>query len=213
MDHIENVRARPYRSPLRAEQSQGTRERILDATGRVMADGIATVSIPAVAREAGVSIPTVYRNFKTKRQLLEAVYPHAVRRAGLGELSTPTSLEDLREGMLGLFSRIESFDDIARAAMASPASEEIRHLSMPDRNARTRQFADTVAPGAPADDRQRIARLLVILTTSASLRMWRDHMGLSVEEAADDVDWIVRAVVAGAATVRTSSGPAAGWGQ
>jgi hypothetical protein len=28
--------------------------------------------------------------------------------------------------------------------------------------------------------------------------MWRDHLGLSVDEAADDVDWIVRAAIAAA---------------
>jgi AcrR family transcriptional regulator len=203
MDHIPNTTARPYRSQLRAEQAQETRERILDATGRVMAAGIATVSIPAVAHEAGVSIPTVYRNFRTKRDLLESLYPHAVRRARLGELTPPTSLEDLRGGMLSLFNRIESFDDLARAAMASPASEEIRHLNMPERVALTRQFADTIAPGLSTSDRDRIARLLVILSASASLRMWRDHLGVSVEEAADDVDWIMRSVVAGAPSVKS----------
>ncbi len=202
MNRLANGAARPYRSQLRAEQALDTRERILDATGRVMATGIASVSIPAVAREAGVSIPTVYRIFGTKRDLLEALYPHAVRRARLGELAPPTSLEDLRDGMRRLFSRVESFDDLGRAAMASPASEEIRHLNVPERVARTRQLTDTIAPELSAIDRDRVARLLVILSASASLRMWRDHLGLSVDEAADDVDWIVRSVLAGAPSVK-----------
>jgi hypothetical protein len=38
----------------------------------------------------------------------------------------------------------------------------------------------------------------VVLTASASLRMWRDHLELSADEVADDVDWIVRAAVAAA---------------
>lgn len=204
MTHIVNSTARAYRSQLRAEQARETRERILDATGRVMAAGIASVSVPAVAREARVSIPTVYRHFRTKRELLESVYPHAVRRARLGEVTLPTSLEELRGGMLSLFNRVESFDDLARAAMASPASEEIRHLNVPERVALTRQFADTIAPGLSVSDRNRIARLLVIVSASASLRMWRDHLGVSVEEAADDVDWIVRSVVAGAPSVKSA---------
>lgn len=204
MTHIVNSTARAYRSQLRAEQARETRERILDATGRVMAAGIASVSVPAVAREARVSIPTVYRHFRTKRELLESVYPHAVRRARLDEVTLPTSLEELRGGMLSLFNRVESFDDLARAAMASPASEEIRHLNVPERVALTRQFADTIAPGLSVSDRNRIARLLVIVSASASLRMWRDHLGVSVEEAADDVDWIVRSVVAGAPSVKSA---------
>ena len=43
-----------------------------------------------------------------------------------------------------------------------------------------------------------VARLLVVLTASASLRMWRDHLGVSVDEAAEDVDWAIRAAVAAA---------------
>src|ERR687892_583337 len=59
---------------LRAEQAERTRVGILEATLRVMARGVASVSIPAVAREAGGSIPAVYRHFGTKQDLLAAVY-------------------------------------------------------------------------------------------------------------------------------------------
>src|SRR5439155_3179158 len=99
MTHIVRNKSRKYGSPLRAQQAEETRERILDATGRVMAEGLAFVSIPQVAREAGVSVPTVYRHFATKRDLLAAVYPHEVRRAGLGELVMPRSIDELRGGL------------------------------------------------------------------------------------------------------------------
>lgn len=196
MKHIVNNTPRPYRSQLRAEQAEETRARILDATVRVMADGLAYVSIPAVAREAGVSVPTVYRHFATKRDLLAAVYPHVVRRAGLDQLRPPRSMAELRNGVRAYFDHVESYDDLARAAMASPAAEEARHLNMPDRLAIFRQVADSIVPRPSKVDRDRIARLLVILTASSALRMWRDHLGLSVDEAADDVDWMVRAAIA-----------------
>ena len=63
-----------------------------------------------------------------------------------------------------------------------------------------REFAQTSAPGLAEADRDRIARLLVVLTTSSSIRMWRDQLGSSVEEAADDVDWVMRAVIAAVST-------------
>ena len=189
---------RPYRSELRAEQAEETRARILDATIRVMARGIATVSIPAVAREAGVSIATIYRHFGTKRDLLAAVYPHSVRRAGLEEETVPRSMADLRDGVRAVFRRVDSLDDVARAAMASPAAEEARRINMPHRFAMTRRFADGIEPRLSEADRDRIARLLVILTRSSALRTWRDHLGASVETAADDIDWVIRAAVAAA---------------
>jgi AcrR family transcriptional regulator len=198
MTHIASGAARIYRSQLRAQQGEETRGRILDATVRVMADGIASVSIPAVAREAGVSIPTVYRHFGTKRELLAAVYPHVVRRAGLNELVMPRSMDELRDGMRAYIERTDSLGDLARVASASPASDEVRRLNMPDRLAVFGRVADSIVPKPSEADRDRIARLLVILTASSSLRLWRDQLGSSVEEAADDVDWVIRAVIASA---------------
>ena len=198
MSRIANKSGRAYRSQLRAEQAEETRARILDATVRVMASGPASVSIPAVAREAGVSIPTVYRHFGTKRDLLAALYPHFVRRAGLAEAPVPHTLEELRDGVLEVFRRVDSLDDLARAAMAGPAAEEARRVTMPGRLALGRELADSIEPPLPKADRNRIARLLVILTTSSALRVWREHLGSSVEEAADDVDEVVRALVAAA---------------
>src|SRR5687768_3949140 len=118
---------------LRAAQAQATRARILEATVAVMARGVASVSIPAVAREAGVSVPTVYRHFATKRDLLTSVFPHVLRRAGLDELAPPRSIEELRQAVRALFERIDSAGDLARAAAASPAVEEVRRADMPAR--------------------------------------------------------------------------------
>jgi AcrR family transcriptional regulator len=198
MTRISNGSPRTYRSQLRADQAEGTRERILDATGRVMARGVAGLSIPAVAREAGVSVPTIYRHFPTKRNLLAALYPHAVRRAGLNDLVLPTSMDELRGGLRAYFEHTDSLGDLARIVMASPASDETRRLNMPDRIAMFRRIASSIEPPPSKVDRDRIARLLVILTASSSLRLWRDQLGSSVEEAADDVDWVIRAVIASA---------------
>jgi AcrR family transcriptional regulator len=198
MSRIATGEARKYRSELRSQQAEATRQRILDATGRVMAGGLAFVSIPAVAREAGVSVPTVYRHFPTKHDLLAAIYPHALRRAGLDEVAVPRSMDELRHGLRAHFGRTDSLLDLARAAMASPASDEVRRLSMPRRLAAFRQVADSIEPKLSKADRDRIARLLVILTASSALRLWRDQLGSSVEEAADDVDWVLRAITSAA---------------
>jgi AcrR family transcriptional regulator len=187
---------RVYRSALRDEQAEATRGRILDAAIRIMARGIASLSIPAVAREAGVSIPTVYRHFATKRDLLAAVYPHAARQAGLDRLVPPSSLAELRDGVRAYFGGLDRMGKDARAAMASPAAEEVRSIGMANRLAIWKRLADSIDPPLPGDDRDRIARILAVLITSASMRMWHDHIGVSVEQAADDIEWIVTAAVA-----------------
>lgn len=202
MVRIANGAAREYRSALRAEQAGETRRRILDATLRVMAGGVATVSIPAVAREAGVSIPTIYRHFGSKSGLLVALYPHLVPRVGMYDMTPPRTISEFRNSIRTIFERLDAHDDLARVAMASPAAVEARRATMPDRIRFSREFVATIAPELHKRDRDRIARVLVVLTMSSALRTWRDHLGASVDAAADDVEWTLRSLIA-ASSVRT----------
>ena len=200
MTHLANATPQPreYRSELRARHAEETRSRILDAALRVIADGIASLSIPHVAREAGVSVPTVYRHFKTKHDLLDALYPHAVHRSGLSMPPPPTTVAELRQGVIDYIGQLDSLDDLTRAGMASPASEEIRARSIGRRFVAFRPLVESIEPPLSKADRERVLRLIVVLTQSSALRMLHDHLGQSPEQVADDVDWFVRAAVAAA---------------
>jgi len=169
---------------------------------RVLAQGLAALSIPAIAREAGVSVPTVYRNFRTKEDLFEAIYPYSVRRARSVEFKPPTSMEDFPDGIRILFERYETFDDVERAAIASPGAEQIRHATIGSRVELAGKVAAAIAPELTPEEHARLARLVIVLTMSATARMLHEHLGRSVDEAVDDVEWIVRAVIAGRAAQR-----------
>ena len=198
MTRIANRTTRSYRSDLRAEHAEETRNRILDAALRVMTTGIASLSVPAVAREAGVSVPTVYRHFGTKADLLAAMYPHAARRSGLDGVPDPSTVGDVRGAVRAVFERLDAMDDVARASIASPIADEVRHATMPSRVQRIRRIGESIQPPLAKADLDRITRILVILISSSSLRTWRDHLGASAKQAADDIDWILRAAVAAA---------------
>jgi AcrR family transcriptional regulator len=198
MNHIEDGRGRAYRSELRADQAAATRERIIDATVRVMARGLADVTMPAVAREAGVSVPTVYRHFATKRDLLAALQPDLQQRTGIDRIAAPTSIDGLRSTLEALIGGMEGLDDVTRAAHASPAAEQVRRVHAPSRFKLVRTHVDGIARHLSEADRDRIARLLVIMTASPALRMWRDDFGASVEEVAGEIDRTVRAAIAAA---------------
>jgi AcrR family transcriptional regulator len=198
MSRIANAETRPYRSELRVEQATETRDRILDAALRVLMTGVASLSVPAVAREAGVSVPTVYRHFGTKAGLLAAMYPHAAGRAGLDLIPIPAALGDVRSAVLAVFERLDAMDDVSRAALASPVADQVRHATMPARFERIRAVGASIEPPLARADLDRITRILVILTSSASLRTWRDHLGASPDQAADDIEWILRAAIAAA---------------
>ena len=198
MTRIANAATRTYHSELRAEQAEETRSRILDAAMRVMATGIASLSVPAVAREAGVSVPTVYRHFGTKAELLAELYPHAARRAGLDGVPDPSTVGDVRSAVRAVFERLDALDDVGRAALVSPIADQVRHTTMPSRFERIRAIGKSIEPPLTNADLDRITRILVILISSSSLRTWRDHLGASSEQVADDIDWILRAAIAAA---------------
>ena len=196
MSRIANRTRREYRSELRAQQAEETRVRILDATVRLAARGLATTSIPAVAREAGVSVPTVYRHFRTKEELFAALYPHVVYRSASVQLSMPGSIDEFGPMLRTQFAHLDAMGDVERVALASPAGEEARRAQMPNRIALTRKLVDGIVPDGSPVDRERLSRLLVVLTGTAAFRTWHDHVGSSVDQAAEDVEWAVRALIA-----------------
>ncbi len=194
---------REYRSELRARQAEDTRNRILDAALRVMSTGLASLSIPAVAREAGVSVPTVYRHFGSKADLLAEMYPHAARRAGFDRVPDPASMDDVQGVVRGLYERLDAMNDVDRAAFATPIADEVRHVTMPSRLERMHRLVASVEPPLSRADQDRITRLLVVLVSQTALRTWRDHLGVSPGQAAEDVDWVLRALIAAARSEAT----------
>ncbi len=65
---------RPYRSPLRQEQAEATRQRILEAGLRLFAArGYSASSISQIALEAGVSTETIYASVGSKRGIIDAL--------------------------------------------------------------------------------------------------------------------------------------------
>lgn len=114
--------------PLRS----AARERLLEAAARCIArDGMAGASIAAIAAEAGVSRPTVYRYFADHAALVEATLFHAGRALadGLGDelrrYATPAEMaveavcfvlrEILRDPVLGAMWSATAIDASAMA--------------------------------------------------------------------------------------------------
>jgi AcrR family transcriptional regulator len=70
---------RPYDSPLRDEQARLTRRRILQTAHRLLLDGgYGAMTVAGLAREAGVSVQTVYNSVGGKADVVKAVYDVAL---------------------------------------------------------------------------------------------------------------------------------------
>jgi AcrR family transcriptional regulator len=94
----ESSKKRSYNSPRRQEQARETRERILEAAQRLfVSEGYVAATLPAVAREAGVSPATITVAFGTKLALLNALVRSEVRG---DEEPAPISQRSWWQGML-----------------------------------------------------------------------------------------------------------------
>ncbi len=198
-----------YHSDLRQEQMRRTREQILDALVRTIGQGVAGLSIPAVAREAGVSIPTIYRHFRTKQELVAALGGYLMQKMGMASLQPPRSLDDLlaisrygfvkAEDMDEGFVKAEDMDEAIKIVAVSELGSQMRRDAMP---LRIKMLEDALAAElAPLNeqDRVRLRNMILVLTSSAMIRAFKEYLDLSGEAAADNVAWAVRLLVRAAA--------------
>lgn len=139
----EGVKSRRYDSPVRREQARRTRAAVVQAAhGRFLVEGYACTTLASVARDAGVSVDTVYAVFGSKRGLLSAVMdvnvggddePTAVLERELpqrmrAERDQRTQLAMFATGMAGELERMRALDDVLRsAAAADPDVAAARH--------------------------------------------------------------------------------------
>ncbi len=65
-------------SPARRADAERNRDKILAAARSAFADQDAEISMAEISRRAGVGMATLYRNFPSRRELLEALYTDEV---------------------------------------------------------------------------------------------------------------------------------------
>ena len=193
---------RTYRSPLREERAIQTRDRILDGVVKVMAkNGIAELSIPLVAREAGVSIPSIYRYYPTKRDLIAALDDYAHRKGSfsLAEFQPLETPNDLAEIIPLTFKLREAIEPTLSAAMNSRLGYTIRR---PEFEERVKHFSKALQPAMKnlnSKEQKWMADVVFVLGSYACVRAFRDYLGLDTQGAGERVAWAVRTLARGAA--------------
>jgi AcrR family transcriptional regulator len=140
--------SRKYRSPVREEQAENTRRRVLDAAHRLFLEsGYAGTTIAAVAVEADVSPETIYGSLGGKRGLLEGVIEATVEGPGavpferqtafeeIGSLGTPRErLRALVEFACGVLARTSPVHAVIRgAADREPFAVDLRERQLEER--------------------------------------------------------------------------------
>jgi AcrR family transcriptional regulator len=157
------VKDRTQSSPLRREQAALTRARIIEGAAAVFERrGYEGARIEDIASEAGVAIPTVYKVFTNKRNLLKAAVDAAMTGGAAGEverqawwreqLEEPTAEGQLRliaRNARRIYDRTGQLLEVVRAAAASDCEIEALWQGInEERLARSRTSARRLASKA-----------------------------------------------------------------
>src|SRR5216684_6405223 len=93
--------SRAYVSSVRAAAAAAKRDRVIEAAARSLREdaSIASFSLDAVAKAAGVTRLTVYHQFGSRRGLLEAVFDDIARQGGLARIPEAMAMPDPRAAL------------------------------------------------------------------------------------------------------------------
>jgi AcrR family transcriptional regulator len=161
---------RPYRQTRRADASEATRARILDAARASLERGpVGALKVDEVAREAGVARSTVYLLFGSRAGLFDALGRYLRDEAGFDALIAasrlPDAMDNLRQSQRAAVAMYARLPDLARAMFTLAAID-------PDGVAAVAAIEDGRRPG--------MARLAGALAEQGYLRD-----GVSIDEAVD----------------------------
>ncbi len=170
-----------YRSPLRAERKQATRQRILDAAGRLMEDReLEEFSFSAIAREAGVQERTVYRHFPTKSALVESLCEWFQERVRYEFAHTE---QELLQTPKQTFPGFAENERLVRALWSSRQGREFRLSNVDERKQGIESAIADAVRGLPRRQAKWIAAVVHALLSSATWQSMKDYWGLSGQEA------------------------------
>ncbi len=185
--------ARTYSSPLRAEQAEQTRARIVQAAVDLLADAD-DLSMADVADRAGVSVRTVYRSFATKEDLLDGVIEwlgeNILVRAG----PPPETRDEFVRLTPNVIRAIFEIEPLYRALFATKAGRESHR--------RTKGQRRVDVPGAFAEElshvdedaARRFSAVLHLVASSQGAMFLKDYWDLDPDDVGRALQWAIAAL-------------------
>lgn len=164
---------RPYRSPSRRAAAEETRQRILRAAKDLFATD-KPFSLEAVAKRARVTRVTIYHQFESKAQLLEAVFDEFAAAGGLSTevpklFGDPDPRRALRR-MVGVFVRFyvnhrRMLPRLSAAIVDADIAKAVQARSERRRRVLATIIGRIVRPNADAAKKNDLVDLLFALTS------------------------------------------------
>ncbi|MCC6552570.1 MAG: TetR/AcrR family transcriptional regulator [Polyangiaceae bacterium] len=186
------VKRRAYRSELRQRQAADTRELILQAFGEQMAaTGPEGLSVPDVARRAGVSVRTIYRHFGGRAQLFDALQGWVAAKA------LPPPPRDIKELLAypeALFTAFDRHAPWVMAMLRAGPGAELREAGHGRRVAMMRSLVSTLTGGLGEETTTMAAGVFKHLLSAEAWHLLRKDFGLDGPRAGRAVRWALEAL-------------------
>lgn len=190
-----SVGQRSYSSPKREAQAAATRELILEATIELLGSGVASLTVPAVARRAGVSTPTVYRYFSGKEALVDAAADYV--RASLGvppDRDIPPDRMQYYADQREIFKRMAAAEERTIGAVVATFGRGDGPMSLADRcEALAPVFESEIGHWADTD-RERFLAIASILGSSVGATALA-QFEIRGDDASDLVEWVLTRLI------------------
>lgn len=199
---------RPYHSPLRERQAAETRELILEALARVIADAGATeFTVEDVAERAEVAPRTVYRHFPNRQALLDGLTELLDQRfadlRAADEISATHEDIELADELVAIIPEIMArFDELEPFSSAMVLTANRGMLRSQGHDQRTQDFYRILTPKLEGlEPQQREATFAVIrhLLSSTTWFALRKEFGVDSAAAGHAVARAIEAILDGAA--------------
>jgi AcrR family transcriptional regulator len=188
--------SRTYESPSRKAHAEATRERILRALiDLLVEEGPATISIPQVAKRAGVSVRIVYHYFPTKEALFDSLteaMPSLVATPDGEPPTPPRSPAELVATMPAIYRFLEANRRIFRAIGVSELGSRVAAARRPERVARTELALSPLQDKLDDDEFRKLRAVIGLIGSFDAFDSLTELWGLSSDEASDAAAWAVQ---------------------
>jgi len=197
---------RAYHSPKRDSDAERTRARIVAAAAKHLRSGkgLKSLSLEAVAGEADVTRVTVYKQFGSRRGLLEAIFDDVARRGGLHRIPEAMAEKDPISALRRIVAIFCEFWYFNRKMMAqilgAGAVDPLLEAAIRERNERRRMLIRVILKrmsGVDAVSQETFNEVVDVLfvLTSHAVFAGLEGKGRSVDTVCRIVeDLVIRAV-------------------
>jgi AcrR family transcriptional regulator len=181
---------------LREQQAQLTRELILRAVAELLeGDDPDEISVPEVARHAGVSLRTVYRYFPTREELFAAA-GEWIGEHLFGDAPFEQTADELGEVFKRVCERFDESPRLVRAMALSQAGRSVRSQRRGRRLASIRNALAEVTDRLPKQEAREAEAVFFYLESMLAWVTMRDEAGLNGKQTGEAIAWAIRTLVA-----------------